>query len=238
MTSSPSVASADVAQYFFDTSALVKRYHKEDGTDQVTDVFAPADNLIRISTLGAVEIHSALAIKVRSGQLTRAAARILTDGVLADLASGRIKPYSVTDRHFAEAEGLVRQFSYDHRLRSLDAIQMSVALDLLPPESGFASHKGSAERDSPRDSAGCHSYSKSLRFGSSCPGTPHCSQARLIINVATESKNARRTSTASAGSAASTTAPSISLIQRSRAAWSMTKGWCRIRNRGCPRSSI
>jgi hypothetical protein len=64
MTSSPSVASIDVAQYFFDTSALVKRYHKEDGTKQVTDIFGLTENLIRISTPGAVEIHSALAIKV------------------------------------------------------------------------------------------------------------------------------------------------------------------------------
>lgn len=124
------MASIDLAQYFFDTSALVKRYHKEDGTEQVRDLFAPTENLIRISTLGVVEIHSALAIKVRSGQLTRGAAQILTDGVLADLASGRVKPYSVTDWHYADAERMIRQFSYDHRLRSLDAVQLSVALDL------------------------------------------------------------------------------------------------------------
>lgn len=124
------MASIDLAHYFFDTSALVKRYHKEDGTEQVRDLFAPAKNRVRISTLGAVEIHSAFAIKVRSGQLTREAAQVLTDGVLADLASGRIKPYSVTGQHFADAERMVRQFSYDHRLRSLDAIQLSVALDL------------------------------------------------------------------------------------------------------------
>lgn len=77
-----------------------------------------------------MEIYSALAIKVGSGQLTREAAQVLTDGVLSDLASGRIKPYSVTDRHFADAERMIRQFSYDRRLRSLDAIQLSVALDL------------------------------------------------------------------------------------------------------------
>src|SRR5580704_11232828 len=129
-TSSPSVASIDVAQYFFDTSALVKRYHNEDGTEQVRAIFISAENLVRISTLGAVEIHSAFAIKVRSGQLTRAAAQILTEGALADLASGRIKPYSVTSRHFADAEHMVRQFAFDYRLRSLDAIQLSVALDL------------------------------------------------------------------------------------------------------------
>ena len=106
------MASIDVAQYFFDTSALVKRYHNEDGTEQVRAIFAPTENLVRISTFGAVEIHSAFAIKVRSGQLTREAAQVLTDGVLADFASGRIKTYSVTDRHFADAERMVRQFFY------------------------------------------------------------------------------------------------------------------------------
>lgn len=119
-----------MAQYFFDTSALVKRYHVEDGTEQVRGIFGPAENAVRISTLGALEVHSAFAIKVRSAHLTRAAAQVLTDGFLADLASGRIKPYSLTDRHFADAERMVRQFAYDHRLRSLDAIQLSVALDL------------------------------------------------------------------------------------------------------------
>ena len=130
MTSSPSVASLDVAQYFFDTSALVKPYHKEDGTEKVRDIFALAENLTRISTWAYWKSIRHSLIKVRSGQLARIAAQILTEGALADLASGRIKPYSVTDRHFADAERMVRQFSCDHRLRSLDAIQLSVALDL------------------------------------------------------------------------------------------------------------
>jgi len=82
-------------QYFFDTSALVKRYHEEEGTPRVRDIFTEADSAIRVSTLGTVEIFSAFAIKVRSGQLTREAAQILSDGVLADVVSGRIVPYAV-----------------------------------------------------------------------------------------------------------------------------------------------
>lgn len=122
--------SIDVAQYFFDTSALVKVYHEEAGTEGAKKIFESPDCVVRISSLGSVEIHSALAVKVRSGQLSREAAEALTLRVLADLSSGRIQPHTVTLEHFAQAERFVRRFGYDHRLRSLDALQLAVALDL------------------------------------------------------------------------------------------------------------
>jgi len=39
-------------------------------------------------------------------------------------------PYAVRDQHFADAQRPVQRFAFDHRLRSLDAIQLAVACDL------------------------------------------------------------------------------------------------------------
>lgn len=117
-------------QYFFDTSALVKRYHAEPGSARVREVFSEPTNTIRVSALGVVETLSAFAIKVRSGQISRIAAQVPTNALHADLVSGRIVPYQVNGWHFENAQNLVRRFGYDHRLRALDAIQLSVAMDL------------------------------------------------------------------------------------------------------------
>ncbi len=117
-------------QYFFDTSALVKRYHSEDGTEEVKTILASPGCVARISALGAVEIHSALAVKARTGHLTEPDARALSALFLKDIALGVIQPHAVTQSHFAGAEELLFRFGYEYRLRSLDAVQMAVASDL------------------------------------------------------------------------------------------------------------
>ncbi len=60
-----------MAEYFFDTSALVKFYHAEDGTPTVAATFAEPGRKIRISALGFLETQSAFVRKVRAGALER-----------------------------------------------------------------------------------------------------------------------------------------------------------------------
>ena len=55
--------------YFFDTSALVKLYHDEVGSERVEEIFAQSDSPIVISELATVEFHAALARRVRTGTL-------------------------------------------------------------------------------------------------------------------------------------------------------------------------
>jgi hypothetical protein len=57
--------------YFFDTSALVKLYHPELGSQRVAAMFGEPDRRIVISRIGGVELHSALALKMRTGHLDR-----------------------------------------------------------------------------------------------------------------------------------------------------------------------
>lgn len=58
-----------MGNYFWDTSALVKRYHLEAGTDEVNALLQREDVRVYISDLSIIEIHSALARKVRKGSL-------------------------------------------------------------------------------------------------------------------------------------------------------------------------
>jgi hypothetical protein len=96
-----------LAQYFFDTSALVKYYHVEAGTPAVSEIFAEPDRKIRISTLGLLETQSAFAMKVRSGALTRDGAGLQRARLMLDIAAGDIEVYSVAEEHFVAAERLV-----------------------------------------------------------------------------------------------------------------------------------
>jgi predicted nucleic acid-binding protein len=120
-----------LARYFFDTSAAVKYYHREPGTEQVSAIFAEPNRKIRISSLGFLEIQSSFAMKVRSGVLDRRGAGMQRARLLLDIASGDIEIYSLTEDHWISAERLIGRYGFSHRLRTLDALQLAVALDLL-----------------------------------------------------------------------------------------------------------
>jgi hypothetical protein len=119
-----------LAQFFFDTSAAVKYYHTEAGSPKVISIFAEPDRRIRISSLGLLELHSAFAMKVRSGVLDRRSVGMHRARLLLDVAAGDIEVYGITEDHYAAAERLIGRHAFSHRLRTLDALQLAVALDL------------------------------------------------------------------------------------------------------------
>jgi len=55
---------------FFETSALVKRYHKEKGTDVVDTAFNQK-GMKAISDISVIEFFSAFAKKVRTGEISK-----------------------------------------------------------------------------------------------------------------------------------------------------------------------
>ena len=59
--------------YYLDTSALVKLYHQEAGTDQVEARFRQSENSLIISELAVVELYSTVARKVRTGEISEEA---------------------------------------------------------------------------------------------------------------------------------------------------------------------
>ena len=108
----------------------MKYYHREAGTAAVESIFGETGRNIRISSLGFLEIQSAFAMKVRSGVLSRDGAGIQRGRLLVDVAAGDIEVYKITDLHFASAQRLIGQYGFDSRLRTLDALQLAIAIDL------------------------------------------------------------------------------------------------------------
>ena len=97
---------------------------------EVSRIFAASDRKIAISSIGLVEIQSAIAIKVRSGTLDQKNAGIQRARLMLDVAAGEIEVYRLFDQHLEAAELLIGRHSFTRRLRTLDALQLAVALDL------------------------------------------------------------------------------------------------------------
>lgn len=116
--------------YFVDTSALAKLYHWEVGSERMEALMQSSDSRLIISQLSLVEIESVFATKVRTGELDKTALAQLRGLFYADLARGRFEVVLLGRGHFQGAEALVRTYAVDHGLRTLDALQLSVALDL------------------------------------------------------------------------------------------------------------
>ena len=123
-----------MADHFFDTSALGKHYQVETGTAVVDGLLATSGSRHFISRLAAVELHSALAKKVRVGQITVADFQLLTRRFRADVDAKRFEVVRVLSSHFRAAELLIRRVALTANLRTLDAIQLAVALAVNNPD--------------------------------------------------------------------------------------------------------
>lgn len=118
--------------YFLDTSALAKRYHQENGSEYMDRIFEERDSRSLISHLSIVELESVLAIKTRTGEIDQAALQVARRRFFADLALQRlgIAP-PIHERHFHSARRLLTIYGVPEGLRTLDALQLAMALELL-----------------------------------------------------------------------------------------------------------
>jgi len=115
-----------VAVYFFDTSALVKRYAAETGSTWVRQVTHPATgNKIYMVSITAVEVISALMKKVRDASLTLGDAQ----NAIGDFRNDFDKQYMV----FGVTDSIVQRalrLPEKHKLRAYDAVQLAAALTI------------------------------------------------------------------------------------------------------------
>lgn len=109
--------------YFFDASALMKRYHQETGSDRVDAILEARDSVSIISELSLIEMASALQRKRNRGEITlqamndalaRFANDVLSDWVVAAFRSGFIQQ--------------ARELVLRRGIRTLDALQLTAAL--------------------------------------------------------------------------------------------------------------
>lgn len=118
-------------RYLFDTSALVKRYHVEAGSLEVAQIFASPNVDVLISDITIIEIHSAMAKKVRTGEISLDVRLNVLSQFANDLRDKTIKVIPVTETHKREALRLINHYSTTYALRTLDALQLAVAVELL-----------------------------------------------------------------------------------------------------------
>jgi predicted nucleic acid-binding protein len=116
---------------FLDTSALAKHYHPEVGSAEIDRLWDDPSRALFISRLSALEIVSAFAGKVRAGVISLADFDALRRRFSSDLTKLK-RPLAtrMLAAHYQEAERLLRQHGPWRRLRTLDALQLAVALDL------------------------------------------------------------------------------------------------------------
>ncbi|WP_337173145.1 type II toxin-antitoxin system VapC family toxin [Paludisphaera sp.] len=119
-----------MARLFLDTSALVKRYHPEAGT-AVVDRLAddPANELV-ISRLTLVEATSVFAVKTRTGEIPPGGFERLRKLLASHVARGRYRVARMRASHYARAQRLIRDHGTARQIRTLDALQLAVALEL------------------------------------------------------------------------------------------------------------
>lgn len=119
-----------MADRFFDTSAVAKHYRAEIGTAKVDALLTEAGARHFLSALAVVEMHSLLARLTRMGQITAADFRLARARFLADIVAGLWQVVSVADVHLHHAEQLLVRHGLGRSLRTLDALQLAVALGL------------------------------------------------------------------------------------------------------------
>jgi predicted nucleic acid-binding protein len=119
--------------FYCDTSALVKLYHREAGTERMEEIFRQEDKTLIISELAIVEFYSTLAHKMRTGEITleaqaEAHRNFETDCqrrfVIAPLSSSVIQ----------KAKELLQKHGNIKALRTLDALHLGACLSTLPRE--------------------------------------------------------------------------------------------------------
>ena len=115
---------------FFDSSALVKHYHTEAGSAEVDRLWNDPATVLFVSRLSASEIVSAFAGKVRTGEITAADFDVLSRRFAADARKKSFTIIRLLARHLKEAEAQIRRHGLTSRFRTLDAVQLAVALDL------------------------------------------------------------------------------------------------------------
>ena len=119
-----------MAVYYHDTSALVKHYHTEIGTAVVDDLLVEPNSHHFLSRLAGVELESALAKHVRMQLIPPVDFQRSVRKFHTDITNGQYRVLRLLVRHLESAEALIQRHGMTRSLRTLDAIQLAVALDL------------------------------------------------------------------------------------------------------------
>ncbi len=115
-----------MALYFLDTSALVKLYVQEPGTDRLLSLFSDQPgNRFGVLAISAVEIRSAIRRRQRAGDIAPGVATAILETVQSHLETRFIRQV-VNDTVIDTALEMIDRYT----LRAYDAIQLAGCLVL------------------------------------------------------------------------------------------------------------
>lgn len=111
--------------YYLETSALVKKYRTEKGTEVVAELFQhkQGSDIFITSYFTVVEITSVATRLLRAGALTSQAYQVIMGNLSGDMRE-TVRLQSVSDSVLSESIRLTQ----DHALRAPDAIHVATAL--------------------------------------------------------------------------------------------------------------
>lgn len=124
---------------FFDTSALFKLYHIEEGIKELIDFFTSNTiDSIFVSEITSIEFSSAVWKKCRKNEIDETTAKILIDKFELDSANYRVVNQS--DNLVKLAKNLIESH-WQIGLRTLDSIQLASVLTIKDIDFFFTSDK-------------------------------------------------------------------------------------------------
>lgn len=109
--------------YYFDSSAVVKRYAPERGSGWVGAIVETTRNTVYLNQIGVVEVAAALAKKIRTRELTVEDYEAALWLFLTDLANKEYAVVPLSDHVVELAVELTRR----HPLRGYDAVHLATA---------------------------------------------------------------------------------------------------------------
>lgn len=112
--------------YFLDTSALLKRYHLEEGSNIVINLFESEENELLISGLSLVEIISVLNKRRNRGAISNEDFEVTRFKLALDHNIRRVGIIGIQGTHLTHAIDLIIKYN----LSANDAIILACALDL------------------------------------------------------------------------------------------------------------
>jgi len=115
-----------LAAYFFDSSAIVKRYLKEAGTGWVRSLIEPrTGNLIYIAAITSVEVVAAITRRTKSGSISPDDAAL----AISEFRNHLFNEYfEIEVNHSVINSAMLMAES--HALRGYDAVQLAAALEV------------------------------------------------------------------------------------------------------------
>lgn len=112
---------------FLDTSALIKYFVEETGTEEIKRLIE-SETLLCVSELATVEGVSALAKKVRNREVSADEFYGLLYELISFFDSGRCEIIPLDDTGKERARAILSTWALSHSLGSLDALQLAAAV--------------------------------------------------------------------------------------------------------------